>query len=599
MIELIAYMRTLLRLEGYKVFGVLGLMVVLGCLEGGGLLLLLPMLAMLGITAGPEASPSMTTLVLSLLQALGLPLSLEVVLGLYVLIISMRAGLMRVQSLLSFRLQYTFLATLRCSLYAAISHTSWLDIARLKTAEITQAFTTDLDSVGQGTSALLSLMSTAGMILVYLALAVRLSSGLTAVVLACSAVLALALRHQHRRVYALGRTLSQARNALYTTVSEHMHGIKVAKSYGAIPQHVAQFNTVAQGLRQQCMHFSRTTTTAKMVLDVSTAVALSVMFYVAHTLLHMPATDLLLLVFLCARLLPQYAILQQHYQQFVHALPTFTAIMRLQQRCLAAPEPHQPSPPQGITVSHSIVCQQLWFRYSQTVEPFVLRDLTCTIVARQTTAIVGPSGAGKSTLADCLMGLLKPEQGTICVDGTPLQPYGNAAWRQAIGYVPQETFLFHDTVRANLLWTRPGASEAELRHALRLAAAEEFVTGLPQGLDTVLGDRGMRLSGGERQRLALARALIRRPQLLILDEATSALDTANEQRIYDALSMLHGQLTIVLITHRLSTARLADHLLILEAGQVLEAGPWEALWDQPDSRLRACLSTASRLSETS
>jgi ATP-binding cassette subfamily C protein len=185
------------------------------------------------------------------------------------------------------------------------------------------------------------------------------------------------------------------------------------------------------------------------------------------------------------------------------------------------------------------------------------------------------------------MGLLRPEQGTILVDGVPVYPYGNHTWRQAIGYVPQEAFLFHATVRANLLWARPEASAADLQQALRLAAAEEFVASLPQGLDTVLGDRGVRLSGGERQRLALARALLRQPVLLILDEATSALDPFNEQRIHRALAALHGQFTIVLIAHRLSTVRMADRIMVLDAGQVVETGTWDELLGRSDSAFRS------------
>lgn len=587
MVEITAYVKTLLHQEGRRVLGTLVLMVGLGCLEGVGLLLLLPMLAMLGVTATSRASTSVTAPMLSLLQTFGLPLCLETVLGLYILIISVHACLVRTQSLLTLTIQHSFITALRHHLYAALSNASWLFVSRLKASEITQVLTADMDRVGQGTYALLRLASTAIMTLVYLVLAAQLSPAMTTIVLVCGAVLALALRHQHHRTHALGQTLTQARNALYTVVIEHLGGMKVAKSYGAVPRHLAQFQVVTGGMHEQFVQFGRTMVAAKMAFDIGAAVALSALCYVAFTLLHVPAADLLLLIFLCARLLPQYSVMQQSFQQVLHMLPAFTAAMVLRQRCLTAVEPLQTNTPPQVTVDIAMACRQLWFRYDQTVATFVLRDLTCTIAARQTTAIVGPSGAGKSTLADCLMGLLMPEQGGILVDGKPVHIYGNVAWRQAIGYVPQETFLFHDTVRANLLWARPEASEVELLQALRLAAAEEFVAGLPQGLDTVLGDRGARLSGGERQRLALARALVRRPALLILDEATSALDIANEQRIHHALAVLHGQLTIVLIAHRLSTIRMADRLIVLDAGQVVETGTWDELWVSPGSRLRA------------
>jgi ATP-binding cassette subfamily C protein len=206
-----------------------------------------------------------------------------------------------------------------------------------------------------------------------------------------------------------------------------------------------------------------------------------------------------------------------------------------------------------------------------------VRDVTFTLDAGATTAIVGPSGSGKSTLADLLMGLLTPSEGRILVDGVTLDGGRLDAWRDQIGYVAQEAFLFHESVRANLLWARPDASEEEIWHALRLASADAFVRALPHGLDTVVGDRGVLVSGGERQRLSLARALVRRPALLILDEATSSLDSENEARIQQAIDKLHQQMTIVVITHRLSTIRGADTIHVVDRGRLVESGTWTDL----------------------
>jgi ATP-binding cassette subfamily C protein len=161
-----------------------------------------------------------------------------------------------------------------------------------------------------------------------------------------------------------------------------------------------------------------------------------------------------------------------------------------------------------------------------------------------------------------------------------------------VAYVPQETFLFHDTIRSNLLWARSEATTEEIHDALRMAAADSFVSRLPQGLDTLVGERGIRLSGGERQRLALARAVLRRPMLLVLDEATSALDSENERKIQQAIESLHGELTIVVIAHRLSTVRHADQIVVMEGGRVAETGTWESLCAQPHSRLALLLRAA-------
>ena len=178
----------------------------------------------------------------------------------------------------------------------------------------------------------------------------------------------------------------------------------------------------------------------------------------------------------------------------------------------------------------------------------------------------------------------------MLVDGERLGAERLAAWRRQIAYVPQETFLFNDTVRANLMWVRPDASEEDLWEALRLAAAADFVSRLPQRLDTVIGERGVLVSGGERQRLALARALLRRPRVLILDEATSSLDSENELQIQRAIDGLHHQMTIVIITHRLSTIRGADVIHVLDDGRLVESGAWADLYARPAGRFtQLCL----------
>lgn len=225
------------------------------------------------------------------------------------------------------------------------------------------------------------------------------------------------------------------------------------------------------------------------------------------------------------------------------------------------------------------------FRYDDRAD-WTLRHVTLALSPATTTAIVGPSGAGKSTLADLVMGLVDANEGIIGVDGNPLERRRLRAWRDRIGYVAQNTFLLHDTVKANLLWAQPAATDEDVWRALGLAAADGFVAALPDGLDTTIGDRGVKLSGGERQRLALARAVLRDPALLILDEATSSLDSENEQRILQAIDRLHGSMTIVAIAHRLSTIRGADMIHVLERGRIIESGSWDTLLSAPGGRFR-------------
>jgi len=187
--------------------------------------------------------------------------------------------------------------------------------------------------------------------------------------------------------------------------------------------------------------------------------------------------------------------------------------------------------------------------------------------ARQITAIVGPSGAGKSTFIDILMRLHDPDGGEITVDGRPLQEIDLRAWRRSIGYIPQDSVLFHDTVRRNLLLSDEVDDDETIWHALRLAELEGVVRNFRDGLDTVVGERGMSISGGERQRLAIARAVIRRPAILILDEPTASLDRDTEMAFLNTLRTLAQDVTVVIVSHRAEVAAMADRTYAIENGR--------------------------------
>ncbi len=259
----------------------------------------------------------------------------------------------------------------------------------------------------------------------------------------------------------------------------------------------------------------------------------------------------------------------------------------MEKRFEAMKEPLSMGAVNPLRLHREISLSSVSFRYDKTRETWALRDVDLIIPARAMTAIVGPSGAGKSTMADLILGLLSPNHGTVCIDGKPLTGELLHCWRRSVGYVPQEAFLFHDTIRANLLWALPDAEDEDLWQVLSQAAADEFVSRMPRGIDEVVGDRGVRLSGGERQRIALARALLRRPSLLLLDEATSSLDTESERYIQEAINRLHGELTILIIAHRPSTIQRADRIVVLDKGQVVEEGTWNELNALPDGWLQS------------
>ena len=219
----------------------------------------------------------------------------------------------------------------------------------------------------------------------------------------------------------------------------------------------------------------------------------------------------------------------------------------------------------------------------------MLRGVSFRIAKGTVTALVGRSGAGKTTIADLLLGLLTPTAGGILIDGVPLTPDNLPAWRHALGYVPQEPLILNASVRENLQRFHPGVTEEEMIDALKKAQAWPIIENLPQGLDTLLGDEGVRLSGGERQRIVLARVLQGKPRLIVMDEATSAMDYESETAVREVIHGLSNEVTILVIAHRLATVRSANDGLVLENGRITENGPLSELMNTPNGYLNKLL----------
>lgn len=295
--------------------------------------------------------------------------------------------------------------------------------------------------------------------------------------------------------------------------------------------------------------------------------ALAVGLYVAMTDWALPLNTLILMAILFGRALSSLTKIQKPYQQMVACDSALWSLQDMVERATAAreviPNGHAPR------LAHAIDVKQVTLTYGDRV---ILANISLRIPVGEVTAIIGPSGAGKTSIADVIVGLIQPQTGEVYLDEVPLSNLDLRAWRQMVGYMPQEALLLHESVLTNITLGDQTLTVVDVEAALRAAGAWEFVASLPEGLATAVGERGARFSGGQRQRIAIARALVHRPQLLILDEATAALDRDSEAAICETVRRLRGTTTILVISHQPALLEVADHVYRLDAGTLSPVG---------------------------
>jgi ATP-binding cassette, subfamily C, bacterial len=558
-----------------------------------GILLLVLLLGAVGVSSRGGISHWLR----HLLESLGLSPTLGTVLAIYVVVTAASAVLSAYQSVLSTRYRLEFVDGIRVRLYAALAHAEWRHVMELRQSDLLAELTTNVVWIGMATLGALNLLVAVIVITGQLAAAVPVSPAMTGLALLSGVLLMAVVWPLVRRSRRLGTQLVDRSRYVMELATGFLDALKLAKAYGREREHVRAFDSAISGLRASQIEYARAGGISAAVQTSLTALLLAITVWIAVRVVHVPLSALLVVAFVFMRLISQITTSQQSLQQIAQGLPAFGEAMRVIAECERAAEPVAVvgSAAKRVPIGTGLAFEDVSFTYPGGAgrATAALRGVSLELPVGSMLALAGSSGAGKTTLADLAAGLMMPSAGAVTVDGRPLTRERLLGWRRSVALVPQDPFLFHDTIEANLRWARPEASEQQLWEALRVANAADFVQADALGLSAVVGDRGLRLSGGERQRLALARALLREPELLILDEATSSLDTENERAIRAAISELHGRTTILLIAHRLSTVREADLIAVLEAGKVVESGSWSALSGMQAGRLQSLIAAGA------
>jgi ATP-binding cassette subfamily C protein len=561
---------------------VIACLLLAGLADGIGLSSLLPLIGLAARTRSP--TPSGVTQdgfgfeerVIGALHAVGLEPTPGVLVATIVAVMLVKAALVLVGNRQVGYATAHVATDLRLALMRALLRTRWQYYVHQPLGAFANAIATEArrsaDAYHHATSALSLLIVAA----VSAGVALLVSWRATVVALAAGSLIVYALSRLVRMARRAGSRQKRLTKSLLTRLTDTLQAVKPLRAMaretliGPLLEHETQ--RLNKAVRREVL--SRETLRAlQEPLIVS---FLAVGLYGALIRSTLPLATIIMLALLCGRIVASLGRVQREYQHLATNEAFYWSLRKMIDDAEAAIEVR--SGARVPILTRAIALRDVSFTYD---ERWVLHNAACVIPAGQLTVFVGPSGAGKTTLADLIIGLLEPQHGAVLVDDVPLTEIDARSWRTLIGYVPQETLLLHDSVRINVTLGDPDLTTAHVEAALRAADAWDFVAALPDGIDTLVGERGLRISGGQRQRIALARALARRPVLLILDEATAGLDADTESAICRTLRGLRGRMTIVAIAHRGALAGIADQVYQVEDGAIVRLATANAAAPRP------------------
>jgi ATP-binding cassette subfamily C protein len=544
---------------------------VVGLLDNISVLALLPLLQVVLGESGMK-QPQLGQTVADAFSWAGVPLTLVPVLTILVVLVLVKSALSTVSSVFNNFSYLTFGTERRKALIGHVIKAHWPYLLTQPAGRYANILGGEVVNYMAAIKASFALISRSVQAMLYLGTALLVSWQFTLLAGLYGAFMLVALRPTLSIVRKTSHRRTEFLNRMSGRMVDVLQGIKAMKSMGREKAIADLLDADVESVNRSQRVVAVSVTIRDNAIEVFVVVGLALGLYSAMEYFSVGAASIMVLVLLFVRLMNELGFLHGSFHQILSYDGSVAAVEKAikdaREQCERPHHGLRPSLEAGITL------RGVSIGYDGTP---VVEAVNIEIPARSLTVIFGPSGSGKTTILDTIIGFLNPSAGDVIIDGRPIAQIDLTEWRRMIGYVPQDLFLFHDTIRENITLSEPNISDASVWEALTAAGAAEFVAELPHGIDTVVGERGMRLSGGQRQRLSIARALVRRPALLLLDEATSALDVATERAICKTVKDLSAHMTVIAVSHQPAIVELADRVYEVSGGKVAQRSMPSAL----------------------
>ena len=563
-----------------RIFLLMAVSILAAVFEGFGMAMFLPLMEY--IEKGKDVSiliqgSNLWKRLVAAFDYLGLEITLLSLIVSVLILMILRIFLMYVRRLYSVWLSQDTLHRIRMKIFSTYLYSNYGFYTSVATGHATNLVNIESQRTVGAFISLFEMVSNVLVIAGFIIVLLWVSVQMTAFAALFLSVAGLIVTYYIRHTKKLGRLITASNEKLSFFLIERLTAFRLIKLTGTTDREINNINDVSKNVRNYNYWSQKINARVDLLLEPMVVAGALSIIYGSITYFHMTLSMLGLFILILIRLMPLCKEFLRSRQTFHVQLGGVEAVLRGLKDAEQAIEKGD-----GKRIFKSlkkeIRFQDLTFTYNGQSYP-ALSDINVVFKAGEMTALVGPSGAGKSTLVDLIARLRIPQKGEILFDGRPAESFELSSLRRAMAFVSQDAFMFNDTVLANITFAHLGVPEHKVWEILKKAGAEEFVKTLPEGLSTVLGERGVRLSGGQRQRLSLARAFMQNTAILVLDEPTSALDSEVEKDIHNAINLMRKErkVTIIVIAHRLSTIRGADKIIVLDGGRIVEMGTHDQL----------------------